>query len=112
MSAKERIYERFLDNSLSNKNVAEICKILSIPYRERTRLVPILDELCKEGKLFKTEAGNYGTSEQLGLIKGTISGNERGFGFLMPEDKEKYPHDFFIPRKYLRGAFQAPSSSA
>ena len=29
MSAKERIYERFLDNSLSNKNVAEICKTLS-----------------------------------------------------------------------------------
>ncbi len=105
MSAKERIYERFLDNSLSNKNVAEICKILSIPFRERTRLLPILDELCKEGKLFKTESGYYGTSEQLGLIKGTISGNERGFGFLMPENKEAYPHDFFIPRKFMHGAY-------
>ncbi len=105
MSAKQRIYERFIDNSLAGKNVTEICKILSIPFRERTRLIPILDELCKEGKLYKTESGNYGTSEQLGLIKGTISGNERGYGFLMPENKEKYPRDFFIPRKYMHGAF-------
>jgi len=105
LSVKERIFERFLDGSLANKNVAEICKILSIPYRERTKLLPILSELCEEGKLYKTETGKFGTSEQLGLIKGKISGNERGFGFLVPDDKEKYPHDFFIPRKYMHGAF-------
>ncbi|MBQ7924167.1 MAG: ribonuclease R [Clostridia bacterium] len=105
MSAKERILERFLDGSISKKNVAEICKILSIPYRERTRLLPLLEELCEEGKLYKTASGKYGTSEQLGLIKGKISGNERGFGFLMPEDKERYEKDFFIPRKYMHGAF-------
>ena len=105
MSVKERIYERFTDGSLSNKNVAEICKILSIPYKEKSRLLPLLDELCEEGKLYKTDNGKYGTSEQLGLIKGVISGNERGYGFLMPEDKETYPHDFFIPRKFMRGAF-------
>ncbi|MBE5745063.1 MAG: ribonuclease R [Clostridiales bacterium] len=104
-SAKERIFERFLDGALANKNVAEICKILSIPYRERTRLIPLLNELCAEGKLYKTENGKYGTIEQLGLIKGTISGNERGFGFLVPEDKESYPNDYFIPRKYMHGAF-------
>ena len=105
MSAKERIYERFLDGTLACKNVAEICKILSIPYREKNRLIPLLDELCKEGKLYKTEGGKYGTSKQLGLIKGTISGNEHGFGFLVPEDRESYPHDFFIPRKFMHGAF-------
>ncbi len=105
MSAKERIFEQFQNGSLANKNVNEICKILSIPYRERNRLIPLLDELCKEGDLFKTEEGKYGTATQLGLIKGTISGNERGFGFLVPENRESYPDDFFIPRKYLRGAF-------
>ena len=104
MSASERIYERFLDSTLSGKTVSEICKILNIPYRERTRLIPLLNELCEEGKLFLSDGGRYGTSEQLGLIKGTISGNERGFAFLIPDDKELYENDFFIPRKRLHGA--------
>ncbi len=104
MSASERIYERFLDGTLSGKTVSEICKILNIPYRERTRLIPLLNELCEEGKLFLSDGGRYGTSEQLGLIKGTISGNERGFAFLIPDDKELYENDFFIPRKRLHGA--------
>ena len=104
MSASERIYERFLDGTLSGKTLNEICKILNIPYRERTRLVPLLTELCDEGKLFLSDTGRYGTSEQLGLIKGTISGNERGFAFLVPEDKALYENDFFIPRKHLHGA--------
>ncbi|MBQ8322579.1 MAG: ribonuclease R [Clostridia bacterium] len=104
MSASERIYERFLDGTLSGKTVNEICKILAIPYRERNRLIPLLDELCEEGKLFLSDGGRYGTSEQLGLIKGVVSGNERGFAFLVPEDKELYENDFFIPRKRLHGA--------
>ncbi len=105
MSAKERILEKFLDGSLANKNVAEICKIVSIPYRERNRLIALLDELCETGELYKTSDGKYGTCEQLGLIKGTISGNEHGFGFLIPENRDLYPNDFFIPRKYMRGAY-------
>ncbi len=109
MSVKERIYERFLDKTLSGKNINEICKALSIPYREKNRLLPILDELCEDGKLYKNDGGRYGTSEDLGLIKGVISGNERGFGFLIPDDKEKYPDDFFIPRKRLHGALHGDS---
>ena len=104
MSASQRIYERFLDGSLADKNVTEICKILSIPYRERTRLIPLLDELCADGKLFKNEQGRYGTAEQLGLVRGVVSGNERGFGFLIPDDKQTYPNDFFLSRNRLNGA--------
>ncbi len=105
MSAKERIYEQFINGTLANKNIHDICKLLSIPFRERNRLLSLLDDLCDEGKVYRTENGYYGTSEQLGLIKGVVSGNERGFGFLMPEDKTTYPRDFFIPKKYMRGAF-------
>ncbi len=112
MSAKERIFEKFLDGTLANKNVAEICKILSIPYRERNRLLALFDELLESGDLYKTADGKYGTAEQLGLIKGTIVGNERGFGFLVPENKERYASDFFIPRKYMRGAYHGDTALA
>ena len=103
MSASQRIYEKFLDGTLCKSTLGEICKKLDIPYREKPRLVPLLDELCKAGKLYQHDGGRYGTIEQLGLIKGKISGNERGFGFLVPENGEQQK-DFFIPRTKMNGA--------
>lgn len=105
MDAKQSLLSAFQDGTLAKKTATEICKILDIPYREKKRLTDLLDKLIEEGKIFINDGGKYGTIEQLGLIKGTISGNERGFGFLVPEDKETYPNDFFIPHKNLHGAF-------
>ena len=103
MSVKEKIYERFLDGSLAQKDLVQICKILEIPYREKNRLFPILRELCDENKIFAVD-GVYGTSEQLGLIQGTVTGNERGFAFLTPKDNARFENDLFIPKKNLHGA--------
>lgn len=104
MTAKESILEKFRDGTLAGKTLTEILKILQIPYREKQRLSALLSNLCKDGVLFENNGGRYGTSEQLGLIKGKINGNERGFAFLIPEDRERYPNDFFLPRKSLHGA--------
>ena len=104
MNAKDSIFEKFSDGELACKTVTDICKILQIPYREKARLQSVLDALVKEEKLYISDGGKYGTAEQLGLIKGTITGNERGFAFLVPEDKTQYPSDFFLPRKNLYGA--------
>ena len=104
MSSKEKLLALFLDGTLSGANVTEILKFLEIPFREKSRVLALLDELCESGLLFKNDRGRYGTIEQLGLIKGKISGHERGFAFLVPEDKNKYQADFFIPHKNLHGA--------
>ena len=104
MNAKESLLSAFQDGTLAGKTSQEILKILQIPYREKNRLFDLLNSLCDEGTIFKNEGGRYGTIEQLGLIKGTIFGNERGFAFLIPEGKEKNEDDLFIPHKALRGA--------
>ena len=104
MGAKQRIFEQFENGTLACKSLGEICKILDIPYRERNRLLSLLNELIDDGMLFVDEQGFYGTNEQLGLIKGTVSGNERGFAFLIPEDKDAHPNDFFLSRNRLYGA--------
>lgn len=104
MSAKEQILNQFQEGVLAKKSIEEICKILQIPYREKRRLASLLDELIKDGDLFVNDGGRYGTAQQLGLIKGVLTGNERGFAFLVPEDKETYPQDFFIPHRNLHGA--------
>ncbi len=104
MSAKENFINLFLDGTLALKTVEEICKTLKIPYREKKRVQDLLETLEKEGVIYQNDGGRYGTSEQLGLIKGKLVGNERGFAFLVPENKERFENDLFIPHRALRGA--------
>ena len=104
MNAKESILDKFRDGTFAGKTASEICKILQMPYRERKRLTDLLDELIEDGKIYQNDGGRYGTIEQLGLIKGTLTGNERGFAFLVPENKADFEKDFFIPHKNLCGA--------
>ncbi len=109
MNAKESLLAAFQEGKLAGKNITEILKILQIPYREKKRLTDLLDKLCEEGEIYQNDGGRYGTSEQLGLIKGTLSGHERGFAFLLPDNRELYPNDFFIPHKNLHGALHGDS---
>ena len=104
MDAKKSLMALFEDGTVAGKTLGEILKILQIPYREKNRLLDLLQSLCEEGKIYRNEGGRYGTIEQLGLIKGTLLGNERGFAFLIPEGKEKNEEDYFIPHKNLHGA--------
>lgn len=101
MNIYETLLQGFLSGSLSGKTLVEICKTLHIPYRESRRLIPLLDELCQKGHIYLDDTGRYGTKEDLGLIEGVISGNERGFAFLFVDGRDD---DFFIPKKYLFGA--------
>ena len=104
MNAQDTLLQYFSDGTLSGCTFAEICRFLRIPHREKNGLYDLLDALCEEGKLFCARGGRYGTPEQLGFVRGRISGSERGFAFLVPDDREKYPDDLFIPRKFLHGA--------
>lgn len=36
---------------------------------------------------------------------GTVQATERGFAFIVPDDKNKYKNDFFVPRSSLNGAY-------
>ena len=104
MNAKQTLYDYFLDGTLSGKNLTEICHFLKISPKEKKSLARLLDVLINEGKIFQNELGRYGTAEQLGLICGTLTGNERGFAFLTPADNKRFENDFFIPHKNLHGA--------
>ncbi len=104
MHATEKLLSLFREGTLERKNITEILKALQIPFREKNRILDLLTQLVKEGEIYQNDEGKYGTNAGLGLIKGKISGNERGFAFLLPEDKTTYPNDFFLPRKSLHGA--------
>lgn len=46
------------------------------------------------------------------LITGTLRVHPRGFGFLIPDDKEKFPEDIFIPKHLTNGAVDGDNVEA
>lgn len=104
MNIREEILQLFESGKLAFKNEKQICDILHIRPSERKQAKAILDILEKEGAILKDGRGAYCTPAQAGAIVGTISANERGFAFLIPDGKTGDMTDFFLPKHSLRGA--------
>ena len=102
MSIQEQLLQAFKEGAINRMTAGDICRVFAIPFREKKRLTTVLDKLVDDGFIYQDNGGRYGTAEALGLIKGKISGNERGFAFLVPEDKANHPDDYFLPRKNLQ----------
>ena len=43
--------------------------------------------------------------KEIKTFVGKVQANERGFAFIIPDDKEKLNKDFFVPRHSLNGAY-------
>ena len=43
--------------------------------------------------------------KEIKTFVGIVQANERGFAFIIPDDKEKFNKDFFVPRSSLNGAY-------
>lgn len=56
---------------------------------------PVVEELESTGIIVRTRYDTYGLPARMNLIKGTLSMSQKGFGFVIPENKEE--HDIFIP---------------
>lgn len=80
----------------------ELAKSFEIDRDEAKVFYDILDTMEKEGTIVKTRNERYGLPHKMNLIIGILEGNEKGYGFLIPEDKEK--EDIFIPAEDMNGA--------
>ena len=54
----------------------------------------VLEDMEKEGAIIKTRNELYGLVDKMNLIVGKLECNEKGFGFLIPDEKNK--EDIFI----------------
>lgn len=70
--------------------------------REAADLVNQLDELVREGRLFRTKKEKYMAPQAMGMIVGTISLKKQGYAFLIPEDRSQ--EDIFISSANLGSA--------
>ena len=103
MDAKRSLLEKIRDGSFALLTPNEIAKKLRLKGKAAAAVENILASLVREGELLSDLKGRMGTAEQFGAMRGVISGNERGFGFFVPDDPAF--SDLFIPHRALRGAY-------
>jgi ribonuclease R len=65
-------------------------------------LLKLLNALEQDGKVVRTRTDRYGIPERMNLVRGRLQGHAKGFGFLLPENKD-HP-DVYIHANDMLGA--------
>ncbi|GAB6281390.1 MAG: ribonuclease R [Ignavibacterium sp.] len=102
---KKKIISFFKKNSGKKLKAKELAKNLNVSNEyDYSLLKSFLHNLVDEGTLIKEgKRYSFNNIPENNKIIGTIQINDRGFGFLIPENKKL--NDIFIPEKYLNNAF-------
>ena len=81
-------------------NVEQVYALLDVRDDERENFNKRLNAMEREGQIMRNRKGALCLTEKIHAIAGTIQGHPDGFGFLVPDDKTKYPEDLFLgPRE-------------
>ena len=98
---KERIKGFIHEKSYHPLSSEELAVVLDVTHQDREIFQQVLDEMEEAGLIFQTRKGKYGAPERMGLVAGRFQGNERGFGFVIPDDPTQ--EDLFIQIDHLNG---------
>lgn len=90
---EEKLYKPMLKEELAIQ--------FGLEGKEINAFYKVLEEMEKEGVIIKTRNDRYGLTDRMNLVVGKLEGNEKGFGFLVPEDKKR--EDIFIPAEEING---------
>lgn len=102
MNTKEKLVEFMKEQAYKPLKSKELAKIFDIHKNDMKDFSKLLKEMEKEGYVIRTREDTYGIPSKMNLIVGTLQGNAKGFGFLIPDDKEI--KDIFITSNNMNGA--------
>lgn len=102
MNFKEKILAFMKEEAYKPLTFNELMQSFGIEGSMKKELLKALDELENEGKIIFTRSQRYGIPERMNLVTGTLEGNQKGFAFLIPDDKNI--NDIFISPVDMNGA--------
>lgn len=76
--------------------VEQLYSLLAIKKKEHEIFSRRLNAMVREGQIIRNRKGALCIAEKLNLISGTVQGHADGFGFLLPDDRERYSADLFL----------------
>ncbi|MGB3990950.1 MAG: RNB domain-containing ribonuclease, partial [Acetivibrionales bacterium] len=99
---KDKIVAFMKEAAYKPLKLSELAVVLDVPREDRGKLAEILESLEQEGLIYKTKKERYGIPGKMNLVVGRIQRNERGYGFLIPDDVDA--PDIFVPADGMSGA--------
>jgi ribonuclease R len=102
MNFKEKILSFMKEEAYKPLTLNELMREFEIESSMKKELLKILNELESEGNIIFTRSQRYGIPEKMNLVTGILDGNQKGFAFLRPDDKEM--KDIFISPVDMNGA--------
>jgi len=102
LKSKEFILEFMRESAYSPMLVEELVDVFEIHKGERTDFYKLLDGMETEGEIYKNRRNRYGAPERMNLLVGKLQGNQKGYGFLIPDDEEM--PDIYISADNKNGA--------
>ena len=104
MERKEKLYAFISSENYIPLKAEEIAVLLDVPKSDYDELFSILNELVREGKIYKTKKNKYIAVENDSQTEsGVLSCNSaRGFGFVRCDGED---NDIFIPFDCMNGGY-------
>ena len=102
MNFKEKILAFMKEEAYKPLTFKELLQELGIEGKMKKALLVALNELEDEGKIIFTRSERYGVPEKMNLVTGTLEGHQKGYAFLIPDDKSL--KDLFISPVDMNGA--------
>lgn len=102
MNFKEKILSFMKEEAYKPLTLNELMREFEIESSMKKELLKILNELESGGNIIFTRSQRYGIPEKMNLVTGILDGNQKGFAFLRPDDKEM--KDIFISPVDMNGA--------
>ncbi len=102
MNFKEKILEFMKEEAYKPLTINELMQAFEVESSMKKEVLKTLNELEYEGSIIFTRSQRYGLPEKMSLITGTLEGNQKGFAFLRPDNKDI--NDIFIPPADMNGA--------
>ncbi len=96
MERKEKILAYINSKEYIPLKSDELITVLDVPVEDKSLFIYLLDELCREGKIYITKKGRYmSVGAEGALAAGRLSCNAKGFfGFVICDDPDE--EDIFI----------------
>jgi ribonuclease R len=99
LPSRELVLQLLADQGIP-LSAEQVYVLLDISDDEREHFNKRLNAMEREGQIMRNRKGALCLTEKIHAIAGTVQGHPDGFGFLVPDDKEKHPEDLFLgPRE-------------
>jgi ribonuclease R len=102
MLTEQQIRQFMLEQAYKPLTLAELIDQFQVAEEEREAFAELLEAMEADGKIVRTRTQRYGVPERFNLIRGTLQGSSKGFGFVIPDTPGK--QDIYIHLNDMNGA--------